>query len=63
MHTLPYNSPYKIPNAKVRGLLCHTNTPSNTAFRGFGQPQNLFTMEKIMKAISVRVGQPINKVM
>ena len=30
---------YLIPNIRVRGYVCKTNIPSNTAFRGFGGPQ------------------------
>ena len=30
---------YLIPNIRLRGYVCKTNIPSNTAFRGFGGPQ------------------------
>ena len=32
---------YHIPNMKITSRLCKTNTPSNTAFRGFGGPQGM----------------------
>jgi xanthine dehydrogenase large subunit len=35
---------YWLPNIRVRGLACKTNTVSNTAFRGFGGPQGIFAM-------------------
>lgn len=59
---LPYNSPYKIPVARMNGVLCRTNSPSNTAFRGFGHPQKLFYMETIMRAISHKLGLSVDKV-
>eukprot|EP00392_Amoebophrya_sp_AT5.2_P011196 g11271.t1 len=34
-----------VPNVRVRGYLCKTNIPTNTAFRGFGGPQGLFVAE------------------
>ena len=30
---------YMIPNIRIRGKICKTNTMSNSAFRGFGGPQ------------------------
>ena len=30
---------YRVPNIRIRGYMCKTNMPSNTAFRGFGGPQ------------------------
>ena len=30
---------YYLPNVKLSGFPCKTNTVSNTAFRGFGGPQ------------------------
>ncbi|XP_038073974.1 xanthine dehydrogenase/oxidase-like [Patiria miniata] len=47
---------YNIPNFQVRGHLCKTNLPSNTAFRGFGGPQGLFVMESILSEIAGRYG-------
>ena len=39
---------YKVPNAHLTGKMCHTNTPSNTAFRGFGGPQGMMMAEDLM---------------
>ncbi len=36
------DSTYNVPNFRVRGRICKTNLPSNTAFRGFGGPQVCF---------------------
>mmetsp|Transcript_48329 Transcript_48329/g.127956 ORF Transcript_48329/g.127956 Transcript_48329/m.127956 type:complete len:1342 (-) Transcript_48329:125-4150(-) len=36
---------YHIPNIRVRGRVCRTNLPSNTAFRGFGGPQGMYVAE------------------
>lgn len=36
---------YKIPNIRVQGKVCFTNTASNTAFRGFGGPQGMMICE------------------
>lgn len=30
---------YMIPNIRIQGKICKTNTMSNSAFRGFGGPQ------------------------
>lgn len=43
---------YYIPNVEIRGQVCRTNLPPNTAFRGFGGPQGVATMENIMEEIS-----------
>ncbi|KAI0229746.1 Xanthine dehydrogenase/oxidase [Lamellibrachia satsuma] len=48
---------YRIPNIVVRGHLCKTNLPANTAMRGAGTPQGLFIaehwMEKAAQALDV----------
>lgn len=43
---------YYIPNVEIRGQVCRTNLPPNTAFRGFGGPQGVATMENIMEEIA-----------
>lgn len=47
---------YKIPNLKVTGWVCKTNTPSNTAFRGFGGPQGMFVTEGFIDAVASFLG-------
>jgi len=43
---------YFIPNIEIRGTVCRTNMPPNTAFRGFGGPQGVATMENIIDEIA-----------
>ena len=50
---------YKVPNFKGTAISCKTNTPANTAFRGFGVPQGVFVMESaIYKAAEVMGIEP-----
>lgn len=44
---------YFLPNADITGTVCRTNYPPNTAFRGFGGPQGVATIENIMEEIAV----------
>ena len=53
---------YKVPNLRIKGHLCKTNIPSNTAFRGFGAPQAMLTIEHCIMDISVTLGIPPIKV-
>ncbi len=48
---------YFIPDIKIEGLRCKTNTVSNTAFRGFGGPQGMITMEAVIDQIAHEVGK------
>jgi xanthine dehydrogenase/oxidase len=52
---------YNIPNVYVRGKPCKTNTPSNTAFRGFGGPQGMFIAESYMEEVADHLGMPVDK--
>ncbi|HJW94489.1 MAG TPA: xanthine dehydrogenase molybdopterin binding subunit [Thermoanaerobaculia bacterium] len=47
---------YFIANADITGIVCRTNYPPNTAFRGFGGPQGAITMENILEEIAVYLG-------
>jgi len=47
---------YFLPSVRVRSHLCRTNTPSNTAFRGFGGPQGMVGMERIIDHIAHHLG-------
>lgn len=38
---------YRWPVLSVEGVVCRTNLPSNTAFRGFGGPQAIVFTEVI----------------
>ncbi|XP_055613911.1 xanthine dehydrogenase [Uranotaenia lowii] len=48
---------YKIPNLRVRGWVCKTNLPSNTAFRGFGGPQGMLAAETMMHHVARALGR------
>src|SRR3974377_949502 len=43
---------YFLPNVRLRGLCCKTNTVSNTAFRGYGGPQAMLAIETIIEAVA-----------
>ncbi|MBX7153295.1 molybdopterin-dependent oxidoreductase, partial [bacterium] len=43
---------YYIPNMRVTGRAWKTNLPSNTAFRGFGGPQGMATIEHVVDCIA-----------
>ena len=44
---------YWIPDVEINGKVCRTNNAPNTAFRGFGGPQGVATMENIIEEIAV----------
>ena len=46
---------YYIENTRITSRLCKTHTPSNTAFRGFGGPQGMLGMERIIDEIAARL--------
>lgn len=48
---------YYLGDAKVVGNRCKTNTASNTAYRGFGGPQGMMTIEHIMDEIAHYLGK------
>lgn len=49
---------YQIPNVNVKAVSCRTNHPSNTAFRGFGAPQAIFTLESAIDQLAERMNKP-----
>ena len=48
---------YHIPHVRITASLCQTHTPSNTAFRGFGGPQGMIGIERIMDQIAAKLGR------
>ena len=48
---------YDIPHLTVTSYLCRTNTPSNTAFRGFGGPQGMMGVERVMDQVAHYLGR------
>ncbi|WP_062264217.1 xanthine dehydrogenase molybdopterin binding subunit [Endozoicomonas arenosclerae] len=47
---------YYLENAIVSGHRCKTNIASNTAFRGFGGPQGMLIIERVMDDIARNTG-------
>ncbi len=47
---------YYLPNVRITSHRCKTNTVSNTAFRGFGGPQGMMGIERVIEAISRHLG-------
>ncbi|MCA3589285.1 MAG: xanthine dehydrogenase molybdopterin binding subunit [Methylocystis sp.] len=48
---------YWLPECDIRSRRLKTNTVSNTAFRGFGGPQGMLGMERIIDAIAWATGR------
>ncbi len=48
---------YFIPNIEINGTICRTNHPPNTAFRGFGGPQGVSTVENLIEEIAIHLGR------
>ena len=48
---------YFIPNVLIKGQVCRTNLPPNTALRGFGGPQGMANIENIMQEIAITLGK------
>ena len=53
---------YYLPNARLRGFPCKTNTVSNTAFRGFGGPQGMLVIETVIEHIARTLGRPVDDI-
>ncbi len=54
---LLFDNAYFLEHVAATTRLCRTNTVSNTAFRGFGAPQGMFCMERIMDEIACRLSK------
>ncbi|KAL5567147.1 hypothetical protein UlMin_030311 [Ulmus minor] len=46
---------YEIPNMRIKGNVCFTHMPSNTAFRGFGGPQGMLITENWIQRIAAEL--------
>jgi xanthine dehydrogenase large subunit len=53
---------YWLPNVRLHGLPCKTNTVSNTAFRGYGGPQGMLAIETVIEAVARHRGLPVDTV-
>lgn len=54
---LHIDSAYYVPNLRVAGQVCRTHYHPHTAFRGFGGPKGVATMERIIEEIAHVVGK------
>lgn len=50
---------YHIKHFSAKGLALRTNLPPNTAFRGFGAPQGVFSIEYIIQKIAFKTKKDI----
>lgn len=48
---------YYLPNVLITSYRCKTNTVSNTAFRGFGGPQGMVGIERVIDEIAYKLGK------
>ncbi len=48
---------YFLPNVRIVSYRCRTHTASNTAFRGFGGPQGMVGIERVMDQIAHALGR------
>ncbi len=47
---------YFLPELVISSRRLKTNTVSNTAFRGFGGPQGMLAMERVIDAVAWHIG-------
>ncbi|HEX2116037.1 MAG TPA: xanthine dehydrogenase molybdopterin binding subunit, partial [Alphaproteobacteria bacterium] len=48
---------YFVPDVRLTGYPCKTNTQSNTAFRGFGGPQGMLAIEHVVDEVARTLGK------
>jgi xanthine dehydrogenase large subunit len=51
---------YLLPAVEATGHVCRTHKTSQTAFRGFGGPQGMITVEDILSQAAQRLGIPLD---
>lgn len=54
---LHIDNAYFIPALRVRGQVCRTHFHPHTAFRGFGGPKGVATIERIIEEVAHRLGK------
>ena len=47
---------YDVPHMRITSYCCLTHTQSNTAFRGFGGPQGMLGIERVVDAVAHELG-------
>ena len=52
---LHVDNAYFLPNVFLRGQVCKTHLPPNTAFRGFGGPQGMAVIESLMEDLAAKL--------
>jgi len=50
---------YFWPAQRVKGIVCRTNQPSHTAYRGFGGPQGMFLADLAMNHLAETIKMPV----
>ena len=53
---------YYLPNVRLNGYPCKTNTVSNTAFRGFGAPQGMLAIEVVIEHIARELDKSVDEI-
>ena len=59
---LSIDNAYNIPNITIMARACRTNLVSNTACRGFGQPEGMMIMEQIMSQVALNLELPQDEI-
>jgi xanthine dehydrogenase large subunit len=54
---LHIDNAYFIPNLRVKGQVCRTHFHPHTAFRGFGGPKGILTIERIIEEIAFKLNK------
>lgn len=54
---LHIDNAYYIPNIRVKGIVCRTHFHPHTAFRGFGGPKGVATIERIIEEIAHKLNK------
>ncbi|KAG9294304.1 hypothetical protein G9A89_021663 [Geosiphon pyriformis] len=52
---------YYMPNYRIKGKICKTNTHSNTAFRGFGAPQGMMITENMLCEVAESLNMSVDE--
>eukprot|EP00520_Triparma_pacifica_P017654 CAMPEP_0118636436 /NCGR_PEP_ID=MMETSP0785-20121206/2621_1 /TAXON_ID=91992 /ORGANISM="Bolidomonas pacifica, Strain CCMP 1866" /LENGTH=1412 /DNA_ID=CAMNT_0006527561 /DNA_START=58 /DNA_END=4292 /DNA_ORIENTATION=+ len=52
---------YKFGALRCRGIVCKTHQPPHTAYRGFGGPQGIITVEHIVDRLATKMGLDVTE--
>jgi carbon-monoxide dehydrogenase large subunit len=53
---ISFNGPYHLPNVSITAKAVYTNKVPLSAYRGFGQPEAAFVVERLMSMAAARLG-------